>query len=379
VLDLARAYLGAHSKVKVAPYAAPDLVSNVVATCGVGLEHLAGEQLVAAGDVAEGRLPYVVLLSDRRVAGRAQERLFDVPLAEIAHVEVRRAVLSGGALWLHGAGRVHDASMPGLSEPLGALIATLCQTPPHARVPVPVPPCAPGPEDPTGAAGALRALDRPAPRVETLLRLVEARARAGRLAPEAGADLCWRLMLFYRAAYGGRGMTDGRWLSPLTAADLAQAFVWILGAPLRDAWEAGGRALDFSLARSGQSGANAAAAVSSAVGLLALAFVGVGWVSVPGRGVPAMVRVLLRDIPGASRFLLLAPTGRPLHLEAPGMVQGIHDALAKAELMLLVRRCVWGWEPPPAELVARPAAEVMAALREALPGVDLAPLAAHLQ
>ena len=373
-LALARAHL-VHPRIQVAPSILPDWIARALSWSGVGLDHVEGERVVAVGNASIGdAFDEHFFLTDRRLAGRSGERRFDVPLGAVAHVEWRAGILDR-ALRVVADGVAHDAAVGPFVQPLGTLLEALARVPPIGRVPPAEPLCTTGETDPTGAAGARAALAAPDPRFELMLALAESAHLQGRLEAGAAADLVARIVLLHRTTYGGRGMRDGSWLSPLWVADLAGALRRVLGQPLRESADGEWHALDFQL-RAGSAAAGAVA--SSAVGLLALATLGVGWVSVPGRTVRA-VRVWLSDHPAPPRFRLIEPaSGAPLSAAAPAAVRAILGALLERELALLVRRCVFGWGVAPEELAARSPATVAAGIQATLGAVDLRPVASLL-
>ena len=93
------------------------------------------------------------------------------------------------------------------------------------------------------------------------------------------------------------------------------------------------------------------AVASSAVGLLALATLGVGWVSVPGRTLNRL-RVEIHDQPAPPSYSITDQHGTTASIAAPELLYRLNDHLMPLELDLLLRRCLWGWQPPTDELLS---------------------------
>jgi hypothetical protein len=129
------------------------------------------------------------------------------------------------------------------------------------------------------------------------------------------------------------------------AADLIYAFTRMLGRPAR-AWQEGQvRMLAFRFTRGGSV---AGAAASTAVGLVALGDLGVGWVSRPGQ-TSLDVRVCFSPGNGSTGFTL--KSGRDsLSVASPSLMESLLDILPRIEGRMLLLRAAFGWDAPPEHL-----------------------------
>jgi hypothetical protein len=204
------------------------------------------------------------------------------------------------------------------------------------------------------------------PRILPLLGLAYEGYGKGWFPAEAGLELAARAMLLDRTLSLGRGSQQGYWLSAAGAPDLAHAFCCMLGAPAGVYQDGPARVFQFRLG--GSSGAGRAVA-SSAVGLVSLAVLGVGWVSTPGRTVN---EVTVRILPGQACSCFSVFDGQAnLSAAAPKLLGVFFENLPRIEARMLLLRSAYGWNAPPEPLDAGSMGELRARVGEAIGPVDL--------
>lgn len=340
---------------------------KAIAAFGAGPDHHVGDTSVAlvVGDLSPGGNCNGAVVTDRRFIARSGDTLVDFAYADLADVQGARGVVFDD-LFLHGGGR--SAKLEGIQEMpmLLAFLQAMVRTHPVYRAPAPRPVPAPSPHDPTGAAEARAALVSGDPRPRILVELADQAFRQQKLPQERAADLVARAALLDRTLAYGRGTSGGWWTSALPAVDLADAFARMLGPPYQAFDTHQGRVFEHRLEGGG---ANPGAALSTAVGLLALGILGVGWVSTPGRSLRD-VRVQIQ--PGAfSSGFALFEEGKALSVRWPQVVEAAFETLSDIEARRLLQRTVWGWEATPAQLAGAPVEEFVARVQAVLGAVDL--------
>jgi hypothetical protein len=206
--------------------------------------------------------------------------------------------------------------------------------------------------------------------VLSLAAVLEGAWRRELLPVERARDLVARVSLLDRTLAYGRGARAGWWLSPLSGPDLALTLARCLGAPVGVHQAGATQVLRFRL---GGGGNVAGAVASTAVGLLALGVLGIGWVSTPGRSEREIDAHLL-PAEGSTGFGLLEGQGKdPLSRKGPELLGAVLERLPALEARALLLRCAWGWEASLDSLERIPPEAVHGRLREAADGLDLGP------
>jgi hypothetical protein len=316
-----------------------------------------------------------VVLTDRRLLARLHGEQTDVPYARVLGARVQKVTLAqklvidlaGGSAAIELVTLEKEA--PAIAQFLNG-VASL----PYEQRWAP-PPALATPEDPSGAAALAQRLPVPDPRLPILLRLIQGGLAAGAMSAEAARDHVERVRLFAVNAAVGRGTSQGMRLSPLHGEDLVAVLSETLGAPVSAAGDHATRLYDFRLTQGGSVGR---AAASTAVGLAALAIVGVGWVSRPGSR-STILRVPLRHLGSATGFgvLDMANAQRSLGQEDPEMLAGLLESIAAAEPVLLLGRILWGWQAPAGGILATPPQAFTHQVGTILGWTDLAPFFAR--
>jgi len=325
--------------IKIAPELTLELIEKVIAASGVGLDHTAGERVLAVGDNSKAHeLEDFFMLTDRQIAGRHWRVFFHATLDEVTHV-VEGTSFAIPKLMLHTRGGIVEVKMGLMSRQLGAFLSALCQLPPGVRTP---------PIDPI-----------PAPTSTDLANDQWVKAIAGTLSPacEAARNLIARIILQSRNSTFGRGMLSGWWMSPLPIADLQQAIQQLLGRPKREFQQVNRFTSEFSLSDGGAAGK---AVASSAAGLAAAAFLGVGWISIPAKSV-SQLRVSLSSAPGMTCIELEGTSSKrfePVSVIQPRLLAKLLELLGRYEQALLYRRALFDWEEHPAQLMGKTPDEV---------------------
>ncbi|APR84547.1 Hypothetical protein A7982_09896 [Minicystis rosea] len=352
----------------LAPHIALDRHSLAIAKIGTGLDHLAGEMALALSDdrLEEEEFSRGVVFTDRRVFARVDNKTIDVPYPAIQDVRARSGMLQDD-LDITAYNRVFTlAGIPAM-QPTAAFLQALTRFPPGYRVPPPRPLSYPTPDDPTGGAAARHDIWSRDVRVLPLLGMAIEGHRQGRISAEIGADLVTRAMLFDRTLAYGRGAREGWWTSALGGPDLAYAFSRMIGETTGSWQENQARCFEFRIRPRGP---NVGAAVSTAVGLLALGVLGVGWVSTPGRALPA-VRVKIVAGTGSCGFALCDEKGAPLSQEWAPLVKALFEGLSRIEGRMLIQRAAFGWDMPPERLDEIPVEALFRGVAERIGEIDI--------
>jgi hypothetical protein len=353
--------------IRLFPELAYDTANFALLCANAGLDHLLGEQAMAFGDQSvKGKFQVYFLVTDRQICGCLNERRFQIAYRDIQAVRAKPGILLAelkvqtGNLW-------HDIAMGDFYQGLAGFLQALAQTPPRFREPPPRPLCEPGHGDPSGAETALARLPYGEPRTEILLMYVGEMARRGIMPELVARDFTARIVLHYRNAVLGRGMSQGWMLSPLSAQDLSALFFWSFGAPLSMS-DHPVRICDFALPTKSNL---AGAAASTALGLASLAAFGIGWVSAPGKSPPKEFRLAVTDRPACACFRINGPRSElSLVYEGPNLLGKLLGMLLEHESALLLRRVVTGWSASTEELAAMPFEEAARRLQEVLGPID---------
>lgn len=319
-------------------------IRAALSVVGVGLDHHSGEQAMAFSGDAEWDM--VTLVTDRRVLGACGERRYDLSFSSMAGVKVENSILDRRVVVQRvDADPVYIVNVD-FMQPLGAFLKALGQLAPQERAPAPRPLCVPSGGDATGAGRALGWLGELDDRSAQMLRFVAVAHGRGEMPVEVAHDFVRRIVLMHRNVHLGRGMAEGRWLSPVSANDLSNAMVHLYGSPLSHSEEPV-RTLEF---QSGLQTDYGKAAVSSAIGLASAAILGFGW-STSARRRLQRFRLMVADTPSAASFRLQAPNLEGLEHEEPGLQNEIDVKLLPLEDALLLRRVLHGWQLSTMELL----------------------------
>jgi hypothetical protein len=340
-----------HPEIEFPPV--PDRVMRVVSASGVGLDLEEGEIPLALSPHANrDELSHFVFLTDRRLVGKSSEGLVHVPFAELQGVHPEPSMLlSTLNVAMRGQWSKLIVSSARLSH-IAQFLTGVTQMPPAYRNAGPDPLVVPAPDDPGGTRRALTTMRGQDDRAKFLYWLIEQGGSRGWLPLEAARDLTARVTLLHRASVSGRAMRDTWWLSVLPVQMLASLFEAYFGTPI--ARMQNGPLLTVDFAQKSSSG-NAAAVASSVVGIAALAFLGVGWVSRPtGEGFDGF-RFVITEINGRGAFTIAVVKNRqfiPISNIAPRTLAAISRTLIDSEARLTLHRImctmnVAGYTPPP--------------------------------
>ncbi len=343
--------------IKIAPELTLELIEKVIAASGVGLDHTAGERVLAVGDNSKAHeLEDFFMLTDRQIAGRHWRVFFHATLDEVTHV-VEGTSFAIPKLMLHTRGGIVEVKMGLMSRQLGAFLSALCQLPPGVRTPPIDPIPAPTSTDLANDQWVKAIAGTLSPACEQMLWIMAVRFRRGEIALEAARNLIARIILQSRNSTFGRGMLSGWWMSPLPIADLQQAIQQLLGRPKREFQQVNRFTSEFSLSDGGAAGK---AVASSAAGLAAAAFLGVGWISIPAKSV-SQLRVSLSSAPGMTCIELEGTSSKrfePVSVIQPRLLAKLLELLGRYEQALLYRRALFDWEEHPAQLMGKTPDEV---------------------
>lgn len=375
ILDIATQHLS-HDHVMLADEVPAETMHLASLALGVGLDHYAGERIVALIDqseyaeAAEKMLSFVgqgtgaaqfdgCVITDRRIlapkcgTGIAFEALQG---ARKQGTLLIKCVIQAG-------GGTYELELDCAAE-LAAFVQALVQVPPAHRVAPQLPLVAPRAGDPSGALSALEDIQagyiEPDLRSTQLLGLVTASAaRADGMPGNVAQDLTARVTLLHRTLERGRGMHGDLWVSPLPPPDLQAAVCRAFGQPSRAYDDGhGARILEFKTSSSW-----AKSALSSAAGLAVGALVGVGWSSSPSTQV---VKVRLVPLGQHCGFQLAATSGSSfaaMRAEDQALLQYAHAILPMHEARLLLLRVLFGWTAPPDQLLLTAPTEAAARMR----------------
>jgi hypothetical protein len=345
----------------------PDRYHLALAAIGAGPDHAVGEVAVALSDhvAHEDEFSHGAVFTDRRVLARTGHVTGDIPYQVITEVRSSTGVLADDLVVI-----AHDRTFAfkGMPEAqaAAAFLQALLRVHPAHRAPPFRPLVAPGHEDSTGGAAARYALSSRDLRVLPILGMAIEGHRRGSLPADLGADLAARAVLFDRTLAYGRGTRQGWWTSPLGAPDLSYAFSRLLGPPYHWSQHGHARVLDFRLG--GDSGA-AGAAASTALGLLSLGVLGVGWVTRPGRSLDR-VRVTIAPGPSSAGFVVTDGV-TPLSMEWSGLLSKLFEILPRIEGRMLIQRAAFGWDAPPEQLDEASADALFRKVAETIGEIDI--------
>lgn len=338
-----------------------------IAGIGVGLDHQAGEVPVALADepLNSERAEYVALFTDRRLLARSGPHSFELPYPAIEDVRSATGVVLDD-LHVSAWGRAFKlGGMPDVQS-CASFLQAMLRVHPMQRVPYATPLVLPTPDDPTSGLAAQRAIWSGDVRVLPLVGMGLEGFQKGWFSAEIGLDHVARAMLFDRTLAYGRGSREGWWTSALGGPDLAYAFTRMLGEPLRTYQDGAARVMDFRLTSGGSA---AGAAASTAVGLVALGVLGVGWVSTPGRST-TIVRVKMVAAQGSTGFALYDEQAK-LSQESPELLQNLFEILPRIEGRMLLQRSAFGWDVPPARLDEVPMEELYRRVAEGIGPLEI--------
>jgi hypothetical protein len=338
-----------------------------IAALGSGPDPIVGEVPVALLDdvIDDEKFSYGALFTDRRLLGRAGDDAIDLPYPAIEDARASTGVVIDD---LHVTAWQRGFKLSGLPDvqPVASFLSAMLRIHPGYRVGPPIPLVATSPDDPTGGGAARMSIWSRDLRVLPLVGMGLEGHQRGWFSAEIAQDHISRAMIFDRTLASGRGTHEGWWVSPLGGPDLAYAFTRMLGAPTHVFQEGGARVLDF---RVGARGSVAGAAASTAVGLVALGVLGVGWVSRPGQTFTD-VRVKITPGQASSGFVMFSGASK-LSQEAPGLVASIFEILPRIEGRMLLQRAAFGWDAPPEQLDETPTRHLFTRVAEAIGEIEL--------
>lgn len=373
--ELAFHFLRAATKLEMGTRAPRRKLMNAAAASAEWLDTLAGERLVAYGDeTVMGKGDEYVVLTDRRLIAHLHGTQTVVPYSALLGARTQKITLATKLVMDLASGTaevemIQTEPDAGLVAPFLSYIAAL----PYGERGSPKAELA-TPDDPSGASALLQQLEVPDPRLPILLRLVQAGLAGGAMSPAAAADHVERVRLFAANSAAGRGVCRGMRVSPLHGEDLAAVLGETLGVCLQSSGDENSRYYDYRLSQGGSVGR---AAASTAVGLAALAIVGVGWVSRPGSRT-TVLRAMLRHLGSATGFGVFdIGAQKQLHEEDQEMFAGLLESVAAAEPVILLGRILWGWNAPVAMLTGTPPHAFANEVARAVGPTDLTPFFAR--
>lgn len=334
---------------------------------GGGLDHTLGEQPLVFADfsVDQGRIRYksYFLMTDRRFI--TSKPYSNIRYSEIEEVHYKKGMLVT-ELRLRKGQEWNDVGFVEIEVQIRDFLRTLTAQPPAQREPPPRPLCPATEQDPTGAQTAMGWLPVPDSRTQLMLTYVR-ESFARQLMPlEVAQDFVARLTVAYRNLGYGRGFHQTRHMSPISANDLSQLFVHMFGNPVWHAEEPVRRLVFNSKMRSN----SGVAALSTVAGAASKVLLGVGW-SHRARPSVSQFEVMLADTgPFASYKLVLTNGGQGLHTKVPVFCDDVHYNLMTLEDALLLRRCVYGWNARPLELMQSDPQDVIARITEVVGPFD---------
>lgn len=354
--------------------AAVPIGAEAVSGSGVGLDHFAGERVLAGALLRltpkghEHRLALAV--TDRRtclggwsdIKGNFNSKRFSITHAELQRMESKTGLLSAylGLVTARGKHEVPLGSTDGIKMLDGFYQALLAQVPVEARVEPPTAWPSASADDPAGARAAAQSLWFQDPAATGMLETLDRNLREGRMEPAVAADLVGRVVLAHRARAGGPGMRDGLWISPMSAMDLGCTLSRIYGAPRAHGEpQPGVYSADFELdprhdpLLTALDGIGVASYVVLGVGFSPTKLIG-GAIAeaLMRKDLVRQLRFVFGDRPGFSGYQVQTP-GRILEDHDAAMAHRLHQTLGHFAYSVLERRCALGWQPTYAELFAR--------------------------
>ena len=196
------------------------------------------------------------------------------------------------------------------------------------------------------------------PRLEAILRLIEALHRKGRLDQGAALAAVARVRLLERTMFGGRGKLADYWLTVLSPDDLRVVLgqMWGMPTPAPENPDT----LRFNVSGIGGDVAKAVAAKAAASAMAAV--VGFG-VAPAGQKSIKFIEAEISDFSTATGIALRATRTSamaPMHFVAPSELQAILRGLIATEARTLLRRLLYGDEAPLSALADKSQQEVQA-------------------
>jgi hypothetical protein len=335
---------------------------------GLGLDLLSGERILAAAQLIErpkGHEHRVSLaITDRWTAlsgwssltgPAARDHLrFAIPHAQLLSAEAHKAgfVDSAHIALRAFSGQTHKLEFAELQPQLAGFFAHLARAiPPHDRREALAPAVVTSVDDPIGVKHALAGLWFDDPQARHLLTELEAAVTRG-MPEDVATDFVGRIVLAHRGIASGPCMCDGRWLSPLTAVDLAHAFTGLFGLPTYQDRPAPGverLTVHFDPRRNGLD------AAITTLGVASFMTLGVGFS--PGAAVvnaifsrpstPTITLEVQQHGPTSAYRLYGASGG----LESDALLAAkCHSALVASAYPLIAQRIAHGWQARPADL-----------------------------
>ncbi|MGF1503933.1 MAG: hypothetical protein ACFB51_02180 [Anaerolineae bacterium] len=323
----------------------PDVLHRGVLAFEAGVQHFAGEQIVAFVDDSEKEaFDLGAILTDRRLLHRQPKGTHQLAYSAMAGpIKVNNSMVTNRFVEVNG-----QRMVMWNAKPVGAVLEALLNLPPDQRTGPVIPVVTPTDADPTGIRAAMDRGEGADPRVRVILALLDRRVQAGALDAAASRPLVGSAALLARTLRFGRGMHEGYWTTTFSLTDLEGTVGALFGDPFaeRDA-ESGARVLGFDLGGGGRRAAKAAA--SSAAGLAATAHLGFGWVSLPGKSI-RQIRLTLAETHPVAGYRLDAMSGSdwvpaasiPNDGIGPKFAHAVSQSLLKIELLMLLGRALYG-------------------------------------
>jgi hypothetical protein len=321
--------------------------AEAIAGCGVGLDHLAGERVLAACLLRETPRDVehrvTCAITDRRtalsgwssIAGplSANDRRFSVLHREIARIDSKSSMLHHHVSLLTPQAK-YDLRFPKITEMLAAFYGALLQYVPHEQRWEPPTPLV----NPSAPAESLWMHD---PHAYAMLH------GAVRHGGDFAHDFLTRVVLAHRSRLGGPGMTDGMWISPMSARDLGQTLVRVFGAPMAHARPSPGyEQLDFYVDPQRDPLGDVAAGLGLAASIVFLSPRGIGRAiarAMTKKTPVTFVRVVFTDRKSHAGYQIFTQGG-PLERFDSLMAHKLHQVLIAASYDVLARRIERGWD-----------------------------------
>ncbi len=300
----------------------------------MGLDHLAGERLLALADanLVDSGGETGMVLTDRRVLANLGGARVDIPYSAISAVDVTSGMLSS-ELVLGAWDRRISLDLGGLVESargLHGFFLGLLGLVPHARF-----------QEPSATNVEPRST------VQARNALLGA-TRKGRITEEAAADVRIRLDLVEQTLRFGRGAKDGWYESPLGHGDLRHALGVLFGTARPTAWDGRIETLDYPFRGRNQAH---------------LPGVGVAWMIMPMSAPYPYLRTQLAALGGGTGFTLNGLRENAAIPLGSTMMQ-LNYRLAEIEQDILFRRILFGLEMDVRDLTVLPPHVVVARAAE---------------
>ena len=333
--------------------------AEALASSGVGLDHFAGERVLASAllrDVPKKGIEHrlACAITDRRLAvggysnvqGGFNKYRWSTPHRAIQRVDVETKLLKT-QVTVHADGGQRVMPVGELVPKIGpAIQAIATQVPPEQRLEPPTVFVEPAEDDPSGARAAIAGLWADDPRAVALLEQIDASVRDTTMDQNAAIDLSRRVMLAHRSRCGGPGMAEGTWTCPMSAQDLGHTLIRVFGAPTgheKPQPDIDGLAFAIDPKR------DVLGAALTGLGMASYLALGVGFS--PGKAIARalikradvrQIEVYFTDRASHSRYRLNGRGGPLEHADAM-LAHRFHQAVIALSYRVLERRIQRGW------------------------------------